>query len=474
MTDESQSWGGALTAQQLGDLVGLTEEDVWGGGLTKAQLLGLISTGTGLPAGGATGRILAKQSGSDFDAAWIPVAGDSSGNLTTGGWVVGTGFRTNGLIQRNLTGSTLSGANRGLEIQTWPINTPAGWTSGATISANYIYCQSAVPTPGGGIFSAFRLLHNVLAGSGPGEVNVLHSVAALQTDLNKGSEYYSVVSQSSHAFATAAQTTSLGLKTGFNNGQPLPDNTNADPYYKGELFGGNDNARLATGALYFRNLVGREINTSIDTGASVFSRYGLLIIHKGTISAEKVDANIAMSSSAARIGIQFGLGNSNSCGVRADGTLIGGQRNLWGNAPYGQQLVAANGIDLSAFNFSESAFKSTGFNVSPAGVVDCTSGSTREIVFTVNDGPFVTLDPLNGPIQLWTLGANRTPASAMLSGQRFRLMINNGSGFTINWATLGVAWVGGSAPVLANTGWTVIDFWAVNAAIYGHHIGSVP
>lgn len=48
MTEESQSWGGALTAQQLGDLVGLTEAEVWGGALTKAQLIALAGgTGSG-------------------------------------------------------------------------------------------------------------------------------------------------------------------------------------------------------------------------------------------------------------------------------------------------------------------------------------------------------------------------------------------------------------------------------------------
>lgn len=562
MADESQSWGGALTAQQLGDLAGLTEEQTWGGALTKAQLIALAgggnnpSPGTSLPAvspsvtagtnaqgqspltadlniivttsgnpsgctlpvGAANKKITVVNRGVNpvnlYPAAGGQIDGLGNNNpvlvaatcqiefqainetqwyssrrevtdfntivgrpTTLSGYgvadAIANSYGTGGLIQRNLSGVTFDGPRRGIDVRTWPINTPSGFTAGSTIAANNVYIQSAIPTPGGGINSGFRVWHDVLSGDGPGEINTLHSVASLQANLNRDSQYYAIVSQSSHAYSNASQTSTLGGTTGYSGGQPLPNNTNADFYYKGELFAGNDNAWLGSGAAYFRNLVGREINTSINLGASTFSRYGLLVFHKGEASAEKVDANVAFGSDLARIGLQFGLGNSAQPGVRPDGTLIAGQKNLWGNAPYNGQLVAANGIDFSMFNFSGSAFKSVGFNVGPTGVVDCTSGSTKEVVFTVIDGESVVLNPLNGPIQLWTLGANRTPSATVAGGQRFRLMINDGAGFTVNWATIGVAWVGGSPPALATTGWTVIDFWTVGATVYGHLIGNV-
>lgn len=273
------------------------------------------------------------------------------------------------LAQTSLTGVALNGARRKLELQSWLTGTPTNWVGGGTLAANSLYCQSGIPTAGGGIMTAFQILHAAIPGAGPGEINSIHSIAALNSDLNRGADYYAIVSQSSHAYATAAQTTSLGTKTGYLGGLPLPDGTNPDPYYKGEIFGGNDNVRLASGAMYFKNIIGREINALIEAGSSAFSRFGLLIVNKGTGQADKVDANIGMTASTAKIGIQFGTGVGTSTGVRPDGTLIAGQKKEWGVAPFGEQLVAGRGVDLSMFDFSSSAFMSPGFDVSPDGDV---------------------------------------------------------------------------------------------------------
>ena len=37
----------------------------------------------------------------------------------------------------------------------------------------------------------------------------------------------------------------------------------------------------------------------------------------------------------------------------------------------------------------------------------------------------------------------------------------------------GVVWVGGSAPTLATTGYTVVELWKVGSTIYGAHTGDV-
>lgn len=100
------------------------------------------------------------------------------------------------------------------------------------------------------------------------------------------------------------------------------------------------------------------------------------------------------------------------------------------------------------------------------------NGYTEE-VFAITDGT-VSLDPNNGSIQTWTLGANRTPDQAnWAAGQSITLMIDDGSAYTITWSTLNPVWEtnGGSAPTLALTGYTVIVLWKVGTTIYGARVG---
>jgi len=100
------------------------------------------------------------------------------------------------------------------------------------------------------------------------------------------------------------------------------------------------------------------------------------------------------------------------------------------------------------------------------------SGSLKETVHTISDGSSVVIDPNNGSIQLWTLGANRTPsANNFQNGQSLTLMINDGSNRTINWSSLSVSWIGGSAPSLATSGYTVIELWRAGNQTYGARTG---
>ena len=103
-----------------------------------------------------------------------------------------------------------------------------------------------------------------------------------------------------------------------------------------------------------------------------------------------------------------------------------------------------------------------------------TFGNYTETVFTITDAAAFEINPNNGPIQLITLGANRTPAATTFAaGQSVTLMINDGTAFAITWTTVGVVWVGGTAPTLATTGWTVIELWKVASTIYGAWVGNV-
>ena len=101
-------------------------------------------------------------------------------------------------------------------------------------------------------------------------------------------------------------------------------------------------------------------------------------------------------------------------------------------------------------------------------------GAIDENVYAVVDAAGVPLSPSNGTIQTWTLGASRTPtAGTWNAGESMTMMINDGTAFTVTWTSLPVTWVGGIAPTLATTGFTVIEFWKVSTTIYGALVGSV-
>lgn len=98
-----------------------------------------------------------------------------------------------------------------------------------------------------------------------------------------------------------------------------------------------------------------------------------------------------------------------------------------------------------------------------------------EGVFAVT-GTTPALSPTNGSIQTWTLTANSTPTQGTwVAGQSITLMVNDtASAFTVNWTSLPVTWVGGTAPTLApGGGFTVIVLWEVGTTIYGALTGQV-
>ena len=100
-------------------------------------------------------------------------------------------------------------------------------------------------------------------------------------------------------------------------------------------------------------------------------------------------------------------------------------------------------------------------------------GYTEE-VFVITDGATVNLDPDNGSIQTWTLGANRTPGQANWdAGQSITLMVDDGTAYAITWSTLAVVWTtdAGVAPTLNTSGFTTIVLWKVSTTIYGARVG---
>ena len=106
-------------------------------------------------------------------------------------------------------------------------------------------------------------------------------------------------------------------------------------------------------------------------------------------------------------------------------------------------------------------------------------GTISEDIYTITDGAAFEVDPSNGSVQLITLGANRTPkATNFAAGESITLMVDDGTNRTLTWTDAtwggsGVVWTGGSAPTLATTGYTTIQFWKVGSQVYGAYVGDV-
>jgi hypothetical protein len=107
------------------------------------------------------------------------------------------------------------------------------------------------------------------------------------------------------------------------------------------------------------------------------------------------------------------------------------------------------------------------------------SGSITEAVYAIPGGsPFTpSIDPVNGTIQTWTLGANSAPtiSAAFTTGEAITLMIDDGTAYAITWPTVPtISWKtdGGFAPTLNATGATAVVLWNVGGTVYGARVGN--
>lgn len=100
-------------------------------------------------------------------------------------------------------------------------------------------------------------------------------------------------------------------------------------------------------------------------------------------------------------------------------------------------------------------------------------GYTEEVYAVSGTTPALT--PTNGSIQTWTLIGNSTPtAGTWNAGQSMTLMVDDGTAYTINWASMSITWKtnSGSAPTLNTSGYTAITLWKVGTTIYGARVGN--
>ena len=143
--------------------------------------------------------------------------------------------------------------------------------------------------------------------------------------------------------------------------------------------------------------------------------------------------------------------------------------SIIGVSTIGVSTVTATSVIVgSAVTMTESGVDVAGIATfrNPVNVED----SITETVFAITDAASVALDPNNGMIQTWTLGANRTATDSLTSGQSMLLIVTaTGSNYTLTWPTM--KWNGGSAPTLGGTNVTAIELFKVGSQLYGATVG---
>lgn len=113
---------------------------------------------------------------------------------------------------------------------------------------------------------------------------------------------------------------------------------------------------------------------------------------------------------------------------------------------------------------AQSALQPEDINVTVAGTIDD--------IYSIADGASVDIDPANGGIQLWILGANRTPTAAnFVNGQSVTLLIDDGTAYAITW-TIVDKWFGG-APTLSTTELTGIVLFKAGGVVYGAALSEI-
>lgn len=203
-------------------------------------------------------------------------------------------------------------------------------------------------------------------------------------------------------------------------------------------------------------------------------------------------ASAANYSSTSATSVTIGTG-AKSFTVDEGKLYIGGQTVLIASAAsvtthYMYGVVTSYDIETGALVVDVQALLGTGATrtdwligltgpIGPAGGGALTNpvitGTITEDVYTITDGASVDINPENGSVQLWTLGANRTPTATMAAGQSVTLMIADGTAYAVTWTSISPAWVGGSAPTLPTSGYAVIELWKVGSTIYAAYVGNV-
>ncbi len=374
-----------------GSLTGAASLDLplTGGTVTGALSVTNNATVGGVTTVGTTGNPL----------TITPGATSGAGAVITNTGTGGIGINPSGTLivggNETVTGVLQSPKQIALGAGTVNLVNGTGYTPGyystGTYQGNY--------NQNGGIFPLnFNAVDNV-ADTGSGGFNLLSlNVSTSSTTMQGG------------IGALFANTTINGNQSS-NGGVAVGGTFNVTvnaPFGTGSAFGLNPVVGVTTNAGFSQSIVGQETDIGVGLGNTVNNKIGMTVV---SLQSDKMhgtgdDAGLGMSAQVGGVGFNTGISFGGAYGhwpLNSTSTIIGAK------VPGGDATpTAAFGVDLSAVAFSNAAFKSTGFLVSPIGAVT-TPGIDNSTTLVI--GPTSATS-----ISIGNVGSTTTIAGALAVG----------------------------------------------------------
>ena len=230
-------------------------------------------------------------------------------------------------------------------------------------------------------------------------------------------------------------------------------------------------------------VTGQVINTSTDVTVGVLTVTNNLSVG-GTLTYEDVTNVDSVGLITARSGVSVTGGDikvGSGITLSSDGngfyTGVVTATSFSGTVPSSSLSGALPALDGSALTGLASTDNVRTGILDVAGIATFRNpvnveDSITETVFAITDAASVALDPDNGMIQTWTLGANRTATDSLTTGQSMLLVVTStASSYTLTWPTM--TWKGGSAPTLGGATPTAIELFKVGSQLYGATVGDL-